>query len=258
MKKKIFSFIVVAALLVSAFSVLNVSAAVEPEWIWTPSEDGFSDGNELCTGTDSDDGTYTTLSTIMTQPEGFTYLGSGANLANTAMGAIDTETSKVALLKYRTSMDEKVYGEFVWHNGSAHGFREFTYVHDGNWNFAIVDMTKDISSGSAEWTSIPQMTWFRYDFANNLDADKTYDVDVAYLAFFENEADAKAYADADKSATVPDDNPSKPDDTQKPDDKPNDNPNENPPKTGDASVIFAIAAAGLVLTVVMKKKVSAC
>ncbi len=48
--------------------------------------------------------------------------------------------------------------------------------------------------------------------------------------------------------------PTNPDDN-KPSD-PTDNP-ENPPKTGDASVVFAVAAAGIAMTALLKKKICA-
>ena len=80
-------------------------------------------------------------------------------------------------------------------------------------------------------------------------------MDIAYIAIFADEAEAQAYADADgQGATLaPDDN------------KDEDNGNKEdptggdtqPPKTGDVDMIVAIAAAGLVLSVLLKKKITA-
>lgn len=75
-----------------------------------------------------------------------------------------------------------MYGEFFWYNGAEHGSKRFEYVHDGNWHFVIVDLTKEASG--AEWQSSAEINWFRLDFANNIDTDKTYSVDIAYICNF--------------------------------------------------------------------------
>ena len=56
--------------------------------------------------------------------------------------------------------------------------------------------------------------------------------------------------DPDPDATKKPDTTAKPDATKKPD-------NTNPPKTGDADLIFAVAACGIVMTAFLKKKVQA-
>ena len=261
MKKKLFALIVVAAMLISMFSMSSVFAAAEPSWIWKPAEDGHATGFGACTSQDADDASYTTFTTISKSLEGFAYPGAdvlapeaGGNLAKSDMGAIDTAQGKFALIKYRTTAEDKVYGELVWHNLTEHGYTTFEYVNDGEWHFAVVDLTKDA------WTSVPEISWFRYDFANGLsDADEeTYSVDLAYIAMFASEADANAYAAADGEGTVPDPDDGKDDNK---DDNKNDNKDDNkgdtqPPKTGDVNIIVAVAAAGLVLTVILKKKVT--
>lgn len=256
MKKKLLAFTVVAALLISVLSMGSVFAATEPNWTWYPVEDGHAVNFGACTSEESEDGTYMTFSTVLDSAEGFAYPGTDGpadpitgNLTTSNMGPIDTKTTKVALIKYRTTAEDKVYGEFVWHNGTEHGFREFSYVNDGEWNFAVVDMETDSSGGA--WAGIDEMAWFRFDFANNISKDVVYSVDIAYIAMFANEADARAYAETEGDAVVPD-----PGDKEDGDKEDGDQDETTPPQTGDVSLIVAVAAAGFVLTIVLRKKLT--
>ncbi|MBS5842926.1 MAG: hypothetical protein KIC77_05530 [Clostridiales bacterium] len=253
MRKKLFVFTVVAALLISMLPTNSIFAAEKPAWIWEPAKSEWTP-DTLGTGENAEDNSYTTFTTKEGELEGLVYPGSQTGaLASSSLGSIDTEAGQVALVKYRTSVEDKVYGEFFWYNGAEHGSKRFEYVHDGNWHFVIVDLAKEASG--AEWQSSAEINWFRLDFANNIDTDKTYSVDIAYIAIFADEAEAQAYADADgQGATLaPDDN------------KDEDNGNKEdptggdtqPPKTGDVDMIVAIAAAGLVLSVLLKKKITA-
>lgn len=254
MKRKIFSLAIALAMLVAAFSALPVSAAAEADWIWYPATDGYVTDAGLCTAEDSADGQYTTFTSNEGKPEGYYYPGeSSGNLNGSDMGAIPT-TLTVALVKYRTTSPESIIGEFVWHNGAAHGQKEFQYVHDGEWHYAIVSFA-DVT-GDGVWNRESDMNWFRYDFVNVTEG-KSYSVDCAFVAMFASEADAQSFADADaqgniadpSATTKPSDPTTKPaDPTKAPDKKPDNS------KTGDMGLIFVVAAAGLVLSVVAKKK----
>ena len=149
-----------------------------------------------------------------------------------------------------------VYYLYQWNDDQeAVNPRPFTYRYtgDGEWHFAITDLTTDTDAGSGPWTDALMINWFRFDFANNYTAeDPAYSVDLAYIAMFESEEDAQAYAEEDGGATFPgaDDN----DDQQGGEDEGKDEP--TPPQTGDISVIVAVAAAALVLTILLKKRLA--
>lgn len=250
MRKKLFVFTVAVALLISMLPMYNVFAAEKPAWIWEPAKSEWSP-DTVGTGENAEDNSYTTFTTKKGELEGLVYPGAATGaLASSSMGSIDTEAGQVALVKYRTSVEDKVYGEFFWHNGVEHGSKRFEYVHDGNWNFVTVDLTKEATG--AEWQSSAAINWFRMDFANNIDTDKTYSVDIAYIAFFASEAEAQAYAEADGQGTAPAPDDNKDEDNGNKDD--NTGSDTQPPKTGDVDMIVAIAAAGLVLSMLLKKK----
>ena len=125
------------------------------------------------------------------------------SLSGGGLDQIDT-IATVALVKYRTTAPESVNAQFAWHNGAAHGFKSFPYTGDGEWHFAITDLTTDTDAGSGPWTDALMINWFRFDFANNYTAeDPAYSVDLAYIAMFESEEDAQAYAEEDGGATFP-------------------------------------------------------
>ena len=253
MKKNCIAFAVAAALLISILSMGSVFAAEEPIWIWYPAEDGYVTDPGQGTAEDAEDGSYTTFTSEEGTVEGYFYPGSAAaSLSGGGLDQIDT-IATVALVKYRTTAPESVNAQFAWHNGAAHGFKSFPYTGDGEWHFAITDLTTDTDAGSGPWTDALMINWFRFDFANNYTAeDPAYSVDLAYIAMFESEEDAQAYAEEDGGATFPgaDDN----DDQQGGEDEGKDEP--MPPQTGDISVIVAVAAAALVLTILLKKRLA--
>lgn len=249
MKKMISIVLVTAFTLISIFSLASVSAAAEPGWIWYPAEDGYVTDAGLCTGENAADNSYATFTSNAGQQEGYFYPGAAAGNISGSLSPIPT-VNTIALVKYRTSADNsKVDGQFVWHNGTAHGFKSFDYQNDGQWHFAVVNLENEDTGG--KWTDIPVLGWFRFDFVNNTEGN-AYSMDLAYIAMFETEEDANEYAAADGSetpVTPPTKNPEEAPPTQ--------NPSTNPPKTGDANVVFAIAAAGIVLSVILKKKLYA-
>lgn len=252
MKKKLIAFSVIAALLISMLSMSSVFAAEEPVWIWRPAEDGYVTDDGMGTGEDAEDGSYTTFTTVEGTAEGYFYPGSaGGDLTAGGMDPIDT-IATIALVKYRTTVPSSVNAQFAWHNGSAHDFKSFRYTGDGEWHFAIADLTTDTDSGAGPWTDAASINWFRFDFANNIAADQTYSVDVAYIALFESEEDAQAYAEADGGAVVP----APGEDEDQDGDGSGGTEEPAPPQTGDVSVIVAVAAAALVLTMLLKKKLA--
>jgi len=254
MKKKLLAFTIIMAMLISVLSISSVFAAAEPSWIWKPAEDGYS-SETLGTGTDAADKSYTTFSSSSREVEGFAFPGESMDLSATSLGIIDPEDGSIVLIKYRTTADASVSGELVWSND----FDTFAniyvpYTNDGEWHFAIVDLTD--FQGAGAWKDLSNVTCFRFDFVNNTN-NQSYSLDLAYLAIFASESDAQAYADADTQGTTPE--PGKDDNK---DDNKNDNKDDNkgdtqPPKTGDVDIIVAVAAAGLVLTVVLKKRLAA-
>lgn len=253
MKKNCIAFAVAAALLISILSMGSVFAAEEPIWIWYPAEDGYVTDPGQGTAEDAEDGSYTTFTTEEGTVEGYFYPGSaGGSLSGGGLDQIDT-IATVALVKYRTTAPESVNAQFAWHNGAAHDFKSFPYTGDGRMAFCNHGSYDGHRCRLRAVDGRLMINWFRFDFANNYTAeDPAYSVDLAYIAMFESEEDAQAYAEEDGGATFPgaDDN----DDQQGGEDEGKDEP--TPPQTGDISVIVAVAAAALVLTILLKKRLA--
>ncbi|MBR4979492.1 MAG: hypothetical protein IKX77_02960, partial [Clostridia bacterium] len=128
--------------------------------------------------------------------------------------AIDPDTVKWAKIKYRTitktdNTGVELIGQF-YVNPAAEPFIPVKYNHTQKWETLVVDLTsvsEKASSGSI-WDSAHYSgkTQIRFDpMESNRDAeaqDGEHDVarvqdgdciDIAWIAFFESEADAKAY-----------------------------------------------------------------
>ena len=205
--------------------------------------------------------------------------------------SIDPDTVKWAAVKYRTITEKdntgvQLIGQF-YINPAAEPFIPVKYNHTQKWETIVVDMTtvsEKASSGSI-WNSTRYTgtTAIRFDpLESNRDAeaaDGEHDtavvsdgdcIDIAWIAFFASEADAKAYdgtQDTPAAVLLPEDlakgtganaigsvevmTEAGADDTPVTPDEPG-----NTPDTSDAAVV-AIAALGCVALagIVVSKKV---
>ncbi len=101
------------------------------------------------------------------------------------LNTTDGPTAKFLAIKYRTTVNRD--GQvFI---SSASGWTgqgdnaTFSYTSDGEWHLAVIDLNAVTAlSGAA--------TFLRYDFFTGGEGES---VDVAYIAFFNSEADAQAY-----------------------------------------------------------------
>ena len=128
--------------------------------------------------------------------------------------SIDPDTVKWAAIKYRTETETdntgvQLIGQF-YISPAAEPFIPIKYNHTKQWETTVVDLTSvsEKTSLSSKWntTSYTDLTSIRFDpLESNRDAelqqsetdtavvsngDKIY---VAFIAFFENEEDARAY-----------------------------------------------------------------
>ncbi len=88
-----------------------------------------------------------------------------------------------AVLKYRTTSGAQKTDAFM---AGAEPHTQFTdIVNDGQWHFAY----GDLEESGANWTG----TFARLDPLNNGDLKAGDTIDIAWIALFANEADAKAY-----------------------------------------------------------------
>ena len=139
-----------------------------------------------------------------------------------------------AAIKYRTTSAADSIDAYM---AGAEPHTIFTTIEgDGNWHIAY----GDLEQSGANWTG----TFARLDPMNNGGLKEGDTIDIAWIALFANEDDAKAY-----TGPAADDQPTAPDTPATPDTPSN-------PDTADASVIAIAAVACVALAgVVVAKKV---
>ena len=158
--KKFLALAIVAVMTVALFAV-GVQAADD-----FPYAHFVADGNDPCTGV--------------------TFSG-----AHTAM---DPDAVKWAAIKYRTVTEKDSSGTALTGQIYVQPAQEpcvpINYVHSQSWETLVLDL-----SGCAAWNSekYTQTDSFRFDFLQGNTVQKGDSIDIAWIAFFENEADAKAY-----------------------------------------------------------------
>jgi len=158
--KKFLALAIVAVMTVALFAV-GVQAADD-----FPYAHFVADGNDPCTGV--------------------TFSG-----AHTAM---DPDAVKWAAIKYRTVTEKDSSGTALTGQIYVQPAQEpcvpINYVHSQSWETLVLDL-----SGCAAWNSekYTQTGSFRFDFLQGNTVQKGDSIDIAWIAFFENEADAKAY-----------------------------------------------------------------
>ncbi len=135
--------------------------------------------NQLMTAQKS--GTYITL----------TGTGEDAYLTGITVGS-DLAATKLLAIKYRTAV-AGIQGQIFVGSGSNWTGQEdnisFDYEGDGQWHLLLVDLNQ-----------VPALTgnvnFLRYDFfKHGIDPEtkEAHSIDIQYMAFFENEEQAKAY-----------------------------------------------------------------
>ena len=182
--KKTFALLIVMSLLFAALSSMHVSAG----------EESFEFAHFVATGNDP----YAS----------FTFNPGGNNTT------IDPDTVKWASVKYRTITETdntgvQLIGQ-LYISPAAEPFIPIKYVHSGQWETLIVDLTSvsDKTSLASKWNSASytDKTSIRFDpLESNRDAELAQSesdtavvsdgdsIDIAWIAFFESEEDAKAY-----------------------------------------------------------------
>ncbi len=184
--KKGLSLFIVAVFVFAAFSAISVSAVKAGEDVAFAHV--VASGNDpYAEFTFSPDGNHTT---------------------------IDPDTVKWASVRYRTITEcdntgVQLIGQF-YICSAAEPFIPIKYVHSGQWETIIVDMTSvsEKTTLASKWnsTSYTDKTKIRFDpLESNRDAEAAQSetdtavvsdgdsIDIAWIAFFESEEDAKAY-----------------------------------------------------------------
>ena len=184
--KKALSLFIVAVFVFAAFSAISVSAVKAGEDVAFAHI--VASGNDpYAEFTFSPDGNHTT---------------------------IDPDTVKWASVRYRTITEcdntgVQLIGQF-YICSAAEPFIPIKYVHSGQWETIIVDMTSvsEKTTLASKWnsTSYTDKSKIRFDpLESNRDAEAAQSesdtavvsdgdsIDIAWIAFFESEEDAKAY-----------------------------------------------------------------
>ena len=185
--KKTLALLIVAVFVFAAFSAINASAAVK-------AGEGVAFAHVVAMGNDP-------YAEFMFNPDG-------------NHTTIDPDTVKWASVRYRTITETdntgvQLIGQF-YICSAAEPFIPIKYVHSGQWETIIVDMTSvsEKTALASKWNSksYTDTSKIRFDpLESNRDAEAAQgesdtavvsdgdSIDIAWIAFFESEEDAKAY-----------------------------------------------------------------
>lgn len=141
----------------------------------------------------------------------FTATGNDPN-GTFEIGAIDRAVTKWAVIKYRTVTEKdstgvQIRGQIYAKAAEPHCL--VTWNHSQNWETVVLDLTTTFDNGATPeiWTTTTETT-FRFDMMeSNRDAvandsadpaviEAGSQIDIAYVAFYNSEADAKAGTNA--------------------------------------------------------------
>ena len=156
-------FLALAIVVVMTVALLAVGVQAADDF---PYAHFVADGNDPCTGV--------------------TFSG-----AHTTM---DPDAVKWATIKYRTVSEKDSGGAALTGQIYVQPAQEpcvpINYVHSQNWETLVLDLSGCSAWNSAKYT---QTSSFRFDFLQGNNVQKGDSIDIAWIAFFENEADARAY-----------------------------------------------------------------
>jgi len=127
-------------------------------------------------------------------------------------GAIDRSVTKWAVIKYRTITEKDSTGALIrgqLYAKAAEPHCLITWNHSQQWETLVLDLTTTFDNGATPeiWTTTTDTT-FRFDMMeSNRDAvandsadpaviEADSQIDIAYIAFYNSEADAKAETNA--------------------------------------------------------------
>ncbi|MBQ3178868.1 MAG: hypothetical protein IJB52_13695 [Clostridia bacterium] len=127
-------------------------------------------------------------------------------------GAIDRAVTKWAVIKYRTVTEKDSTGAAIRGQLYAKGAEPHVLInwnHTQQWETIVLDLTSTFDNGATPeiWTTTTETT-FRFDMMeSNRDAvandsadpaviEEGAQIDIAYIAFYNSEADAKAETNA--------------------------------------------------------------
>ena len=190
--KKVLATIITIAMLVSLFAVF--SSAAEPALVITP--EIIADGNNTfgnCSAEVQEEGglTFAHIETTGDDPWVVLKPAQETDVAN-----------KYAAIKYRTTADDSCGGG-AFYTLIAEPHAEYDLVKDGEWHTAVCDLSvASVANGGGANTSWNGQ-FNRMDILNGAPVlNPGQKIDIAWVAFFDNEADAAAYDGAASAETT--------------------------------------------------------
>ena len=223
--KKILA-IALAAVMTLAVLAVAVNAEAEPALLITADQIA-AEGNMKSAGVGtvelvSDEGGFARI----------TSAGDDPWIAITPTPTTDV-ANKYAAIKYRSTTEKSTGIEVYTEIAEPHATTSEAFQNDGQWHTIVIDL----STAAAQWKG----NFSRLDPMNAAGLPAGEVIDIAWVAVFADENDAKAYTGPKEGEpTAPIDNPTPPD----------------TPGTADASVIAIAAVACIALAgVVVAKKV---
>ena len=187
--KKFIALVMAVAVIASMGTVMAFAA--EPVWSWNFAEDGccVAPGNaEL-----EEDYEYVTF-TDLSEGDGWLFIGSlGGGFMADDVPSVDCVNGKYIVIKLR--LTEGIENNNICQvlnldeTTGVHGTAEAALEKTDEWQYVYIDC-----SANANW-AVPNVRWFRLDPVN---CNGTT-CDIAWMALFATEADAKDYIEADKN-----------------------------------------------------------
>ena len=182
--KKVLALVAVLAMLVSAFAL--TAHAAEPALLITPemlADSGNTFGS--CTAEVATEGDLTYAHVETTADDPWIVL----------KPAVTTDVAnKYVAIKYRTTADDSCVGGSLYAKiDEPHA--DFELVKDGAWHTTVCDVS--LAAPSIWGPDSPNTCWTgefnRLDVLNGSPLNPGQEIDIAFVAFFANEADANAY-----------------------------------------------------------------
>ena len=182
--KKVLALVAVLAMLVSVFAL--TASAAEPALLITPemlADSGNTFGS--CTAEVATEGdlTYAHVETTADDPW----------IVLKPAPTTDVE-NKYVVIKYRTTADDSCIGGSLYAK-IAEPHADFELIKDGAWHTTVCDVS--LAAPSIWGPDSPNTQWTgefnRLDVLNGAPLNPGQEIDIAFVAFFANEADANAY-----------------------------------------------------------------
>ncbi len=221
--KKILA-IALAAVMTLAVLAVAVNAEAEPVLLITADQIA-AEGNQKSAGVATVE--------LVSDEGGFARITSAGDDPFIAINPVPTTdvANKYAAIKYRSTSEKSTGIEIYTEIAEPHATTSEAFQNDGQWHTIVIDL----STAGAQWKG----NFSRLDPMNAAGLPAGEVIDIAWVAIFADENDAKAYT-GPSEPTAPVDDPT---------------PAENP-GTADASVIAIAAVACIALAgVVVAKKV---